>query len=297
MRTTTGRAPARRIPWARMLALLPLLGGCSREDRLHADNRPSSQASGGTCDTAARKPDQSPPPGGGVSVRVERLVGGCGAVLVSSGLPLPPGMLTKGNLSRVRVVVGGVERAVYLEALHGAHADGSLRSILIQFTDTLAFGAPRDGYVIIGQPRGTTDIARPTADRGSPAAVILPSDPAYLVSTGLVGPTVPVSTTTSWPAVYQTYEQNFRTFADYHWNLNGATWTENYYDRAQIYYAWWLRTAQLEYWRRATALALSYRRDYLEASNYNPSAHWSQLEGQELHYLATGDDASRRAVG
>lgn len=232
-----------------------------------------------------------------MSVRVERLVGGCGSVLVSSGLPLPPGRLTKGNLSRVRVVVGGVERAVYLEALHGAHADGSLRSILIQFTDTLAFGAPRDGYVIVGEPRGSTDIARPTADRGSPAAVMLPTDPAYLVSTGLVGPTVPVSTTASWPAVYQTYEQNFRTFADYHWNLNGATWTENYYDRAQIYYAWWLRTANLEYWRRATALALSYRRDYLEASNYNPSAHWSQLEGQELHYLATGDDASRRAVG
>jgi hypothetical protein len=64
-----------------------------------------------------------------------------------------------------------------------------------------------------------------------------------------------------------------------------------------IYYAWWMRTGEVEYWKRATAMALAYRIDYLEANNYGASAHWLQIEGVELHYLLTGDEASRTAVG
>jgi hypothetical protein len=44
-------------------------------------------------------------------------------------------------------------------------------------------------------------------------------------------------------------------------------------------------------------MAVNYRRDYLEANNYASSAHWLQIEGIELHYLLTGDEASRVAVG
>jgi hypothetical protein len=93
------------------------------------------------------------------------------------------------------------------------------------------------------------------------------------------------------------YEANFRSYADKHWTAEGSTWTDNYYDRAMIYYAWWMRTGEAEYWRRATAMALAYRRDYLEANNYGASAHWSLMEGVEQHYLLTGDEASRTAVG
>src|SRR3712207_8429963 len=39
------------------------------------------------------------------------------------------------------------------------------------------------------------------------------------------------------------YEQDFRTYSDQHWNVEGATWNAgpgeqggNYYDRAKIYY-------------------------------------------------------------
>jgi hypothetical protein len=205
--------------------------------------------------------------------------------------------LQRNELSKIRLFVNGRERALYVEALHGVHADSSLRAVLVQFTDTLAFGAPIPGYLVLGAGRATEDMTKPTVDRGSPAAVVLPTNPAYLVSTRVVGPTVSVVETAGWGQIYQTYEQNFRTFADHHWNLNGATWTENYYDRAQIYYAWWVRTGTLEYWRRATALALSYRKDRIESRNYTPAAHWSQMEGLELHYLLTGDEASRTAVG
>jgi hypothetical protein len=117
------------------------------------------------------------------------------------------------------------------------------------------------------------------------------------VSTQLVGPTVPVAATGGLGVAVTKYEADFRSFADHHWTLSGGAWTENYYDRALIYYAWWVRTGELEYWKRATTMAVSYLRDYLEANAYNASAHWSQLEGLEVHYLVTGDEASRTAVG
>jgi hypothetical protein len=120
------------------------------------------------------------------------------------------------------------------------------------------------------------------------------------VATGLVGATVTAASTAATDppgSMVAQYEANFRTYADKHWASGGAIWEENYYDRAMIYYAWWMRTGDVEYWRRATAMALAYRKDYLEANNYGTSAHWSQVEGVELHYLLTGDEASRTAVG
>lgn len=88
------------------------------------------------------------------------------------------------------------------------------------------------------------------------------------------------------------------TFAERHWTRDGADWGKgNYYDRAYIYYAAWVRTANPEYWRRGTEMALDYRRRYLEANEYKASAHWAMLEGVAAHYELTGDDSSRIAIG
>jgi hypothetical protein len=229
-----------------------------------------------------------------------RLAIGCAPGLVSSGIPLAPGRLTAAQLGQVRLVIGGVEQALYVEPLQAPRPDGSLRAVLVEFQYTTKANTPVEGYLVLGQPRTTTDLPRPTTDRGNPEAVVLPTDPAYLVATGLVGPTVTTaSTAASDPAgsMVARYEADFRTYSDQLWTANGAAWAENYYDRAMIYYAWWMRTGEVEYWRRATAMALAYRKDYLEVNNYNSSAHWLQIEGVELHYLLTGDEASRTAVG
>ena len=279
-------------------AVVLQLTGCSRDEAAGAATATSLEGQAGTCDTAARPATPPPPPeGNAIAVGIQRIVAGCGLVVVSSGVPLPPGLVTEKQLPNIRLFVHGKERALYVEPLRGAHSDGSLRAVLIQFPDTLAFGVSLAGHLIVGQPRGTAGLTKPKADRGSPAAVVLPTDPAYLVSTQLVGPTVTTAATASWGGPFPKYESDFRTFADHHWSRKGAAWEENYYDRAQIYYAWWLRTGNLTYWQRATALALTYRRDYIEANNYNPAAHQSQMEGLELHYLTTGDEASRTAVG
>ncbi|HST62090.1 MAG TPA: ricin-type beta-trefoil lectin domain protein [Longimicrobium sp.] len=125
-----------------------------------------------------------------------------------------------------------------------------------------------------------------------------PPAPATNPVLGLVGPAIPVSTVEGWGGAFARYEQDFRTFAEQHWANDGAWWeAANYYDRAKIYYVWWARTGNQAYRDRADALALNYRTNYVEANNYGVSAHWSQIEGIALHYLLTGDEASRVAVG
>ncbi len=273
-------------------AFLPLLGGCATESV-------PSGARGAGCDQSATvEADPGVVPAGAVRVRVVRLAAGCGAGLVSSGIPLAPGRLGVGQIGQVRLFVGGVEQALYVEPLAGRHSDGSLRAVLVQFSYSTRADTPVEGYLVLGGAgRGVPDLARPVTDRGSPQAVVLPSDPVELVATGIVGPTVTTAATAAAGTIVAQYETNFRTYADQHWTQGGAAWEENYYDRAKIYYAWWVRTGEVVYWQRATAMALAYRRDYLEANGYRPSAHWSQIEGIALHYWLTGDEASRIAVG
>jgi len=248
------------------------------------------------CDTAPPPPaTEVPRRASAIELRLERLGPGCDTVLVSSGIPLAPGTLMPAQLSRIRLFVGGAEQRVYVEPLRGVHPDGSLRAVLVQFHYAVRFEAPLPAQLVVGEARGTRDIAKPNDSRTTPAAVVLPTDPRYLVSTQLVGPTMPIDSAASTPVIAK-YDSDFQQYADKHWNQAGASWSENYYDRALIYYAWWVRSGKLEYWKRATALAASYRIDYLQANNYAASPHWAQLEGLEIHYLLTGDEASRDAV-
>ncbi|WP_414475753.1 hypothetical protein [Microvirga sp. M2] len=112
------------------------------------------------------------------------------------------------------------------------------------------------------------------------------------------GPALSVQETTILGEPFQRYENRFRVFAERHWRSDGHAWdAANYYDRAKIFYVWWARTGDDTLLKRAGDLAVDYRTNYLEANDYGTSAHWSQIAGVALHYLATGDEASRTAVG
>jgi len=241
-------------------------------------------------------PPTQPPVAGGVDVTVTRLDGGCGSVLVSNAIPLAPGALTAAQTSQLRLYVGGAEQALYVEALKGTHPGGSLRSVLVQFNYALAAGKPVKAQLVLGQARGTTDIAKPNASRTNPVAVALPTNPTYLMATLLVGPTISVAATKPLSATHARFENDFVTYADKQWVASGASWVEDYYDRALVYYAAWVRSGNLEYWKRATAIVIDYRTQYLEPNTYNSSPHWAQMEGVEKHYLTTGDESSRFAV-
>jgi uncharacterized protein YjdB len=118
----------------------------------------------------------------------------------------------------------------------------------------------------------------------------------------LAGPIPSVSASKALGATYVTYEDDFVKYADYHWAAHGANWEQaNYYDRAATYYVWWARTGNTTYLSRANAIALDYRTKYLEGIampyTYNASTYWHMPLGLALHYLVTGDEKSRQAVG
>lgn len=240
-----------------------------------------------------------PPPVGGnrIAATLLRVSSGSGSALVSSGIPLVPGALREADLRAVRVLVSGVEQRVFVSALQGRHPDGSLASILVQFPYTFSSGAPITAEIVLGSNRTLADLAAQAENPGLPAAVILPSDPNYLVQTDLVGPTLTVDQTSSISAFAAKSDVDFRTFADMHWATYADAWEQNYYDRAQVYYAQWVRTGNPEYWVRGTRQILAYRTNYLEPNSYGTSPHWSQIDGVALHYQLTGDEKSRFAVG
>jgi hypothetical protein len=240
----------------------------------------------------------APPPVGGqhVKLTIQRFDGGSGAVLVSNAIPLPPGLLRPGQASTVQLYVGESEQSIYTEELAGLHPDGSLRSLLVQFYAPVPSGTEVQGEMIVGEARRTTDIAKPTESRSVPAAVALPNDVDYLISTNLVGKTLKVSKTAELGPVFAKYDQDFATFAELNWAAQADNWTQNYYDRALGYYAQWIRSGNPQYWYRGARFAVSYRVNYLEANAYGTLPNWSQLEGLEAHYLTTGDEASRVAI-
>jgi hypothetical protein len=241
----------------------------------------------------------TPSPAGGVHVpiAVQRFDGGTGMVLVSNAIPLTPGLLRADELAKVRILVDGREKSIYIESLEGRHPDGSLRSVLVQFNATLGPTDVLPGEFVIDQARGTTDLPKPNVGRSMPAAAALPTSPDYLVGTGIVGPTITALESQAQGIPYNRYEQDFGTFADQHWIAEGELGCDDYYDRALTYYAFWARTGNAEYWRRGTRCAATYRTGYLEPNNYGTSPHWSQMEGLEAHYTLTGDDSSRYAIG
>jgi len=249
-----------------------------------------------TASLVVSTPPVIPPQTGNSSVPLlmQRLTAGTGPVLVSNAIPLKPGMLFSNGLGTVSMWVNNVEVPIAVAATAGSHKDGSLRSVLVQTTydvpaagvgATLQLGAARTKNATLGTIPGV------------PLAVALPTDPVYLIATELVGPTLPITAVKALGGVWSRYENDFVKYADQHWALTAGAWSGNYYDRAEIYYAWWVRSGNAEYWRRATLIAVDYRTKYLEANNYGASHHWSQLEGLALHYWLTGDAMSQKAVG
>jgi len=233
-----------------------------------------------------------------VVLTVRRLDQGEGEVEVVNAIPLRPGMLRPREVSRARITVEGHEVRATIVPTTALHSDGTVRSVLVRFSATLRSADRLPAVLRLNAGGGRAAPAPSTGDIPAlPAAVALPESPDYLIATDLVGPTISVRESKRLGGVWSKYENDFDQWADKHWSTSGASWSAgNYYDRVQIYYAWWVRTGDIEYWRRATLMAVDYRVAYLEKNRYGSSHHWSQLEGLALHYVLTGDERSRLAV-
>jgi hypothetical protein len=244
-----------------------------------------------------------------IGLTFTRFVPGEDTVLVSNGIPLPPGSLMPESIGELRVVINGLEQPAYIEALTGRHADGSVRSVLIQFR-----------YPILGPNRLQPEVllvrerdgghAAPSVTKSPiafsyesplPEAVALPYSAEYLISTGFVGETVLAP-----DRQHDRYEENFKRWHEPKWQAYSNAWGKslngdrvigpNFYDRVLIMYAWWARTGDPEYWKRAAIYLIGYRELYMKKWNYWVQPHNIQVEGLELHHLLTGDPESLRGV-
>ncbi|MBU6365087.1 MAG: hypothetical protein KJT01_02640 [Gemmatimonadetes bacterium] len=264
------------------VVLMATLSSCSATVPMSVADRPAT-------DTATPPPPPPPAPTKQLALALTVLDPAAAAPLSSNGIPLPKGWLFEKDLATTALSDGTKEVPRVLQALQGRYADGSLRAVLLQFQ---ANPAVTTMQLNVGVTRTTADPAPWPIPAATPPAVTYPRDRAFLLSTGLVGPTISVADNPN-----TLYESQFRTFADQHWAANGAQWEySNYYDRASNHFAYWIRSGDLEYWKRAVALAINYRDQYLAGSGFNPSPHWMALEGVAMHYWLTGDPASRTAV-
>jgi hypothetical protein len=235
---------------------------------------------------------------GGITLNIQRLSMGSGDVLVSSGIPLPPGAVTPTQLKQIKISIAGKEQSLYVEALKGTHKDGSLRSVLVQFRTSLMQGQSVTGKLEF-QGRGTTDLARTDVTWSTPDAVALPTNPDYLVTTLLVGKTVTVAKAPK-DMLTQKWDADYVRFGDMIWAGYGTDWEKDfnaYYDHALNAYARWVRSGEEKWWERATGILVDYRTNYLEPANGSASPQWMLPEGLAAHYWLTGDPKDLDMIG
>ena len=227
--------------------------------------------------------------------------------LISNAIPLKPGAMQPGFTKNVRVIVNGAEQPIIVRDLEGRHSDGSVRSILIQFRYPLAGATPVSAKLIFTPAeQRTTDDPKPVVPSYTmavpvPQAVALPTSAAYLIATGIVGPTA-----SSKPAYNLEYEQTFTAQSNLHWQIFNHAFGKtlnpdqaifsNYYDRALMHWAWWVRTGEPEYWKRAAYYLVAFRELGLKPNKYQLQPHNWQMEGLALHYLLTGDEENRQGI-
>ncbi|AHG92118.1 hypothetical protein J421_4651 (plasmid) [Gemmatirosa kalamazoonensis] len=230
-----------------------------------------------------------------VPLALQRFDGGAGRLTITNGIPLVRGLATAATLDSMHVVVAGVERAASFTALFGRHPDGSLRAVLVQFSDSLADGAPVDAQLVIGTPYDTAALPRPGVAVTSPvpAAAALPTDPRYLIASSWGGPLSVAGSDTS--AIVRQFESDYRRLEAAEWVRCGPKWDCGRtagYDRAYIAYQAWLRTGDATLWYHATAMVDDYLTRYIAVNSGSP-AWWTMTESMPLHYWATGSDRTR----
>lgn len=123
-----------------------------------------------------------------IDAKILRNQEGFGRCLVSSGFPLPEGLVTEEIIrsGKIKIIVEGREFPANISALRGRHNDGTLRSMLVQFSCDLVQGDIVPAQVVIGDGvriYPDPEYIRPTLEIVKRNNVIIPTDPVYICST------------------------------------------------------------------------------------------------------------------
>lgn len=218
---------------------------------------------------------------------------------VSSGFPLRPGDVTDAMLQQdqVCVFVNGVEQRTYIEALRGRFTDGSIRSLLIQFSYNIPSSAGIPGQLRLGTSCSKVHIAKTAVSSTVylDARVFLPTDPLFLSETWVTfQPMLPASQEDPASASY------FTTFFDRRFETkfptpNASTGVLGKYDQltagnyqstyesTRSLFAAWQKTGDSKYfynaYQRAYYLLTAYSLPLKGSGFYNPDPNPNGLPG------------------
>ena len=244
--------------------------------------------------TALESPPTTPPPPPDVAfVRVEltdptleigEQTEARGVAMDANSVAIPgvPITFQSGNLAVARVTADGVVTAI---------GNGLTR------VNALVNGEVK-GYAELDVSPLPTEEPPPTEDPEQPA-------PTPTLFDALLGP-LPKSADSirALGDAFRRYvDDRLLPQAERHWTLDGVGWEKaNYYDRAHLFYYLYKLTGDPKWRDRAAQLAVNYRDTFLRPDKtdgfaFNSSTFWHQPVGLALHYLDTGDEASRKAVG
>jgi hypothetical protein len=234
------------------------------------------------------------PPLESIALRIVRLDNnGADSVFVSSGLPVKPGLVYPNAVSGIRILVGGREVSTYLEPLKGRHPDGSVRSLLVQFAVPRSVVTAEVALSLSGR---TVAARGRTAPVSEPTAIVAYSSNLDAVESRIVGVTTTVEQSAFLGGYFLLYDQKFETYDAYQNQRNDIPSLSNYYDRVQAEFAFFVRSGNPIYFKRAATLARKFRDDFLIPSYYAPGEWLTILDGLAVHYWMTGDEASRDVV-
>jgi hypothetical protein len=231
-----------------------------------------------------------------------------GLELVSFGLPLPPGALS--DPKRVTVLdAAGEEISAAVRALEPWRIDGkdgSIRSLLIQFT--FDFGRVRVGRVKVlfdKARRKSTDKFVPVAQtlidadglKGPKVLALLPAQ--WLCDSQIVGPQVPAAKSGAYGEYDQFVERNFPGSLKY---IDSQVYHEWLYDRTSNWYKMYVRTGEQKFleaaYRAAHFLRLHTKMDGQDAGVFTlkgADLKYVYPRAMHIHYLLTGDERALEA--
>ncbi|AMW04149.1 hypothetical protein [Gemmatimonas phototrophica] len=289
--------PCATIVWSAQPAGVLLLGSSTSATVTVTGGTAGSGELQATCGAVTAKQTvlvTTPGSQSGINLRVNVLTATVPATInVSAGVPMAPGRLRAADVGSLRLLVNGTEIPRHASALLGTHPDGSLRSVLLQFTVPATAATAPVLLEFSGRTAGSLPKAPVTA---VPDAIVRYESLPELIATGIVGPTLPRSASPTSPTFFTTYESKFDTFEAIHSASTEPSYSTNFYDRILALYGFWARTGNPILFARASLLTRRFRDEYVVPNNYGLPEWQAGIDGMAVHYWLTGDDSTRNTI-